>query len=193
MKNLILIFLIIGNIAFAQKNSKLDEMNGFKDIKLNSPISDYDGFKLNPDDFDLFGPEEKSYKYIGDDYQTIGDYKIYDLSVGTYKGRIDAIYITCECNKDLITVILELYGKEDFGFTLDSNEYKNGFFKTWMWDDSTEKVDLTLSYRRFNIFNDPDNPNVVVLKYESQIIRELREKIKNEKRRKKMNKAYDDF
>lgn len=82
--------------SFAQE-TELDRRNGFKDIKLASPIDSVKGATFKKD-IKHNGQEAKLYVIEHADYSSIGEVKINQIEARTYKGLI--YHITVLTDKD---------------------------------------------------------------------------------------------
>src|SRR6187399_2763123 len=90
----LLFCLLIATIGFAQE-TELDRRNGFKDIKLASPIDSVKGAVFKKD-FKEKHHTGKLYTIENPDYQTIGEVKIESIEVKTFKGLIYEISVITE-------------------------------------------------------------------------------------------------
>jgi hypothetical protein len=106
----ILSFLLILNSAFAQEN-EFDKRNGFKDIKLASPIDSVKGAKFKKDFKEKGHHPAKLYSIEHPDYQSIGEVKIEEIEVKTYKGLIYQILVITEKDTRLMKGMEAALGK----------------------------------------------------------------------------------
>lgn len=86
--------------AFAQE-TELDRRNGFKDIKLASPIDSIKGAKLKKD-YKENGYAVQLYTIDHPDYTTIGEVKIESIEAKAYKGLIYEIEVITEKDQRLM-------------------------------------------------------------------------------------------
>ena len=70
--------------CFSQNLSELDRRNGFKDIKLGSPIDSVKGFKLKKEFKERDEYPAKLYEVEHVDYEKIGEVKVYKVELKTY-------------------------------------------------------------------------------------------------------------
>ena len=165
---LTLAFLVFTCVVAYAQNPELDKRNGFKDIKLNSPVDSYEGLELKKSVEDKIFPEAQLYTPKKGFYETVGGQKIHSLTVKTYKGDIFEI-------KLIVTKDANLYKglKKNFGdpkFDLRKDEY--------YW--STKK--LRLSYASLS-------KSKIVMTYSSY---PMRAKLKEDKK-KEIEAIADDF
>ena len=79
--------LFFSGLVGAQSVEELDRRNGFKDIKMTSQITDYEGLEFKKEiDSDIF---PKVYQYVRKKgfYDTIGGIKVFDLEVNRSEER----------------------------------------------------------------------------------------------------------
>ncbi len=106
----ILSFLVILNCAFAQE-TEFDRRNGFKDIKLASPIDSVKGAKFKKDFKEKGHYPAKLYTIEHPDYKSIGEVKIERIEVKTYKSLIYQILVITEKDTRLMKGMEAALGK----------------------------------------------------------------------------------
>ncbi len=121
----ILFFLILqsSSILFsnAQTAAELDKRNGFKNIKMTSRITDYDGLELKKAiDSDVF---PRAYQYVPKNghYESIGSVKIFQLEVNTYDSAIYEIRVITEKDPNLYKGLKRAFGEPEFDYR--NNKY----------------------------------------------------------------------
>src|SRR5690242_19493633 len=87
-----LFFLFIINYGFAQE-TEIDRRNGFKDIKMASPIDSVKGAVFKKDIKEKGHHPAKLYTIENPEYQSIGEVKIESIEVKTFKGLIYEISV----------------------------------------------------------------------------------------------------
>jgi hypothetical protein len=90
--------------------TELDKRNGFKDIKLASPIDSVKGAKFKKDIKENSHPA-KIYTIEDPDYTSIGEVKINSIEVRTYKGLIYQIIVLTEKDTRLMKGMESALGK----------------------------------------------------------------------------------
>ena len=105
----LLVFFLLANYCFSQE-AEIDKRNGFKDIKMASPIDSVKGA--------VFKKEVKEKHHVAKlytiehpDYQTIGEVKIENIEVKTYKGLIYEISVITEKDTRLMKGMEKALGK----------------------------------------------------------------------------------
>lgn len=92
-----ILILFILNYSFAQE-AEIDKRNGFKDIKMASHIDSVKGAIFKKEIKEKGHHPASLYTIEHPDYQTIGEVKIEEIEVKTYKGLIYEILVVT--NKD---------------------------------------------------------------------------------------------
>jgi hypothetical protein len=100
----------------AQSVEELDRRNGFQDIKMATPVDNYEGLELKKDIEDEVFPEAQLYVAKKGFYENIGSLKIYDLEVKTYKGHIFQIRIVTEKDPNLYKGLKKIYGEPKYAY-----------------------------------------------------------------------------
>lgn len=94
-----LILLVTFNFTLSTaQETELDRRNGFKDIKMASPVDSVKGAKFKKDFKERGHHEAKLYIVEHPDYQSIGEVKINAIELKVYKGFIYEILVVT--NKD---------------------------------------------------------------------------------------------
>lgn len=106
----ILSCLFILSYSFAQE-TELDKRNGFKDIKLASPIDSVKGAIFKKDFKEKGHHPAKLYAIEHPDYQNIGEVKIERIEVKTYKSLIYEILVITEKDVRLMKGMESVLGK----------------------------------------------------------------------------------
>lgn len=95
--------------AFAQEN-ELDRRNGFKDIKMASPVDSIKG-AIFKKDIKHNGLDAKLYTIQHQDYSTIGEVKVNQIEARTYKGLIYQLNVITEKDTRLMKGMESALGK----------------------------------------------------------------------------------
>lgn len=164
----VILFLIISGNLLAQGSEELDRRNGFKDIKMASDVTAYEGLEYKKDIEDNVFPEAKLYTPKKGHYENIGSLKIYDLEVKVYKDSIFEIKVITEKDPNLYKGLKKAFGEPEFAYR--SNQY--------YWQSER----LKLSYSSHS-------NNRIEMVYRSY---EMNEKLKEEKKQ-VVEEIVDDF
>lgn len=167
MKLFLALMVVSCSIAFGQ-NAELDRRNGFKDIKLNSQVSTYEGLEFKRAMEDRIFPEVDLYLAKKGYYETIGGKKVHSLTVKAYKGDVFEIKVIVSKDPDLYKGLKKNFGNPKFDLRKDE----------YYW--STEK--LRLSYASLS-------KNKIVMTYWSFPVHQ---KLKDNKK-KEIEAIADDF
>ncbi len=155
--SLIILILTLTAPLFGQTVIELDQRNGFKDIKMNSSVLDYEGLEYKKDIADNYYPEAKLYVAKKGHYENIGSLKIYDLEVKTYRDSVFQIIVVTD--GDIYKGLKSAFGEPEFHY--------RSKFHYWMGEN------LRLSYTA-------PRKNRLELKYDSFLMREKLKKDKQE-------------
>ena len=143
LNSLFTAFIFIYGAAFAQEETELDRRNGFKDIKMASPIDSIKGAKFVKD-FKEKDSDAKLYVIEHPDYSTIGEVKIESIEVKAYKGLIYEIVVITEKDERLMKGMERALGKPIYNVRDES--YNWGGQKVGLKFRSQSKSQLALQY-----------------------------------------------
>lgn len=185
-------------VVYSQSITKLQDKNGFQDLKLGENISKYVDFKPIAE----CGIEnEKTWggrydlMYVGSKYKNIGELKILNVFINLYENRIREIDIRCEYNSILIHSTIANFGEPN-GWIYNDDKFESGKamygFMTW----ESKDVKLILYYK--NYYNKYDSksstiPDFMSLVYNSKLIEKEISSKKNFNNLKKIDKAANDY
>ena len=113
MRFLILFFLITFN-ASAQDTNELARRNGFKDIKLGSPVDSVKGAQFQKDFKELKEFEAKLYEVRNPAYEKIGEADVKGVELKTYKGLIYEIIVTTPKDPRIMRGLEKSFGKATY-------------------------------------------------------------------------------
>lgn len=104
--------LVISLFTFqaSGQETEIDKRNGFKDIKLATPIDSIKGAKFKKDFKEKEHPA-KAFTIEHPDYSTIGEVKIERIEVKTYKNLIYEILVITEKDERLMKGMEKALGK----------------------------------------------------------------------------------
>jgi hypothetical protein len=137
------LLVILSCSAFAQEN-EFDKRNGFKDIKLASPIDSIKGAKFKKDFKEKGHHPAKLYSIEHPDYQSIGEVIINQIEVKTYKGFIYQILVVTEKDTRLMKGMEAVLGKP--AYNVRDESYNWGGQKGGLKFKSHSKNQLELLY-----------------------------------------------
>ncbi len=110
MKPVFLLVLLFTAFNCLAQETELDRRNGFKDIKLASPIDSVKGAKFKKD-IKENGLPAQVYTIEHTDYTSIGEVKINSIEARAYKGLIYQIYVQTEKDTRLMKGMESALGK----------------------------------------------------------------------------------
>jgi len=124
LKLVVPVFLILSMRCFSQDIAELDERNGFKDIKLGSPIDSVAGYKLQKEFKEKDEFPAKLYSIDNPEYEKIGEVKVNKVELKTYKDLIYEIKVVANKDSRLMKALESLYGKADYDLKNDTYFWK---------------------------------------------------------------------
>ena len=160
MKHYAILFQIVFLASAASGQTELDRRNGFKDIKMVTPIDSIRGATFKKDIESTESQFLKLYEIKHPAYSNIGDVPVDQVEVVTYKGLVYEITVLTEKDPRLMRGMELALGRADF----------NVRDKTYSWGG--KNLSLTFS---------PFGKDQIQLKYHSHLITEMMKKDKEEK------------
>lgn len=126
MKSFIISFLliVINTGLWAQNTSELDRRNGFKDIKLGSPIDSVKDAVLKKEIMEQKMFPAKIYETKHPDYKTIGEVAVKKIELKTYKGLIYEINVFLPKDQRVMQGLEKSYGEATFSVRLHAYYWK---------------------------------------------------------------------
>jgi hypothetical protein len=117
--------LILFNACLqAQNTSELDRRNGFKDIKLGSPIDSVKDAVLKKDIIELKMFPAKIYETRHTDYKSIGEVAVQKLQLKTYKGLIYEINVYLPKDPRVMQGLEKSYGAATYSVRMHAYYWK---------------------------------------------------------------------
>ncbi|MTI22905.1 hypothetical protein E1176_17870 [Fulvivirga sp. RKSG066] len=140
-----LLFILLPTIVYGQGVEELEKRNGFKDIKLTSSVSAYEGLELKKDDvnIDETFPNSTLYTAKKGHYESIGKLKIYDLEVYAYKDSIYQINVVTEKDPNLYKGMKKLFGEPKYGYRSEVYYWSTDKLKLEYGSHSKNKIAMT--------------------------------------------------
>jgi hypothetical protein len=125
MKRLLLPFLLLGILhSLAQDVSELARRNGFKDIKLGSPIDSVKGAAFQKNLVELKEFEAKLYEVKNEFYKKIGDADVKSVELKAYKGLIYEIIVTTPKDPRIMRGLEKSYGKAAYNIRTENYAWR---------------------------------------------------------------------
>src|SRR5258707_13065703 len=122
-RSLILFSLITFN-ARAQDTNELARRNGFKDIKLGSPVDSVKGAQFQKDFKELKEFEAKLYEVRNPAYEKIGEADVKDVELKTYRGLIYEIIVTTPKDPRIMRRLEKSYGKATYNLRTENYAWR---------------------------------------------------------------------
>jgi hypothetical protein len=139
----LIVFFMMLNCAWAQEENEFDKRNGFKDIKLASPIDSIKGAKFKKE-YKEKGHEIKLYVINHPTYESIGEVKINLIEARTYKGLIYEILVITEKDPRLLKGMEAVLGQPLYNVRDETYQWIGK--KGWMKFKTHSKNELELFY-----------------------------------------------
>jgi len=139
----VVLLLISGLVVSGQGIEELDKRNGFKDIKLLSSASEYEGLELDKTEVDdeTF-PNTSIYNAKKGYYESIGNLKIHDLEVFAYKDSIYKIIVITEKDPKLYKGMKKLFGEPEYAYGTERYYWNTDKLKLAYSSHSRNKIEM---------------------------------------------------
>ena len=134
--------------AFSQQD-ELTKRNGFKDIKLGSPVDSIKGVKYKKDIKEKNEFPASLYEVDHPDYKRIGEVVVKKLELKTYKGLIYQIEVITAKDTRLMKGMEQLYGKPTYILPTDSYNWTSDSLSLTFKDHAKKEIRLT--YRSYPV------------------------------------------
>lgn len=145
----IVLLTLISSVSFSQGNSELAKRNGFKDIKLGLPIDSVRGFKLIKDILEKNEFPAQLYSVQDPAYEKIGEVKVREVELKTYKGLIYEIGVITDKDTRLMKGLEKAYGKPKYILPTDTYNWTADSLSLTFKDHSKKEIKLT--YRSYPV------------------------------------------
>jgi hypothetical protein len=146
---LILLLFPLAATILAQDISELDRRNGFKDLKLGSPIDSVRGAEFVKDIKEKNEFPAKLYRVDYQAYKSIGEVKVKEVEVRTYKDLVYEIVVITEKDTRLMKGMVKSFGEPKYILTTDSYNWITPNLSLTFNDHS--KKEIRLRYRCYPI------------------------------------------
>ena len=153
MKHLSILFTLLWCLITplqAQQNVELDKRNGFKDIKLGTPVDSIKGISLKGEVTNKEEQVSKVYTVDNPAYKKIGEVVVEDLELTAYKGLISIIRVVTTKDTRLMKGMEMALGKAEWD--LRNEQYFWRGQNLILTFKSAEKDKIELTYTSFPIF-----------------------------------------
>jgi hypothetical protein len=141
--------LFLLNIAQSQDLAELDRRNGFKDLKLGSPIDSVRGAAFKKDVKEKNEFPVKLYEVENNEYKSIGEVKVKKVEVKTYKDLVYEITVITQKDQRLMKGMEKSFGKPAYMTPTDTYNWNTKSLSLTFRDHS--KNELRLTYRCYPI------------------------------------------
>jgi hypothetical protein len=138
--------------SFAQDTNELERRKGFKDIKLESKISEIVGAEYKKDLKEKGEYPVKLYRVSNQEYESIGGIRVRSLELKVYNEKIYEIIVITDKDPRLMKSLEEAFGQASYNVRSDTY--------TWLAESlslaftSKSKKELELIYRSANIIKE---------------------------------------
>ena len=146
---LILLTLTVSATTLAQDIAELDRRNGFKDLKLGTPIDSVKGASFKKDIKEKNEFPVKLYEIQNPEYESIGEVKVKKVEVKTYKDLVYEIVVITNKDTRLMKGMERSFGKPTYILVTDTYNWKTDNLSLTFKDHS--KKELRLTYRCYPI------------------------------------------
>ena len=145
------LLLITGNLMLlrAQNVAELDRRNGFKTIKLGSPIDSVKGAVLKKAFLEKEEFLARLYETENAEYKAIGEVAVREIQLMTYKNLIYKIVVTAEKDPRLMRALEKSFGKAVYVLRTTSYSWKS---ETLSLTFLAHKNDIELTYRSYPVY-----------------------------------------
>ena len=152
--------MCISTGLWAQNTSELDRRNGFKDIKLGSPIDSVKGAEFKKDIMEQNIFPVKIYETKHPDYKSIGEVVVKKIELKVYKGLIYEINVFLSKDQRVMQGLEKSYGEATFSVRMHAYYWKAENLSLIFKGDS-KKIHLTYrSAPMLKMMNEDKNKKV---------------------------------
>ncbi len=138
-----LLFLFSFLTAAGQDISELPRRNGFKDIKLGSPVDSVKGASFKKDFTELKEFEAKLYEVKNPAYEKIGEAEVNGVELKVYKGLIYEIIVTTPKDPRIMRALEKLYGKATYSIRTEAYYWRVPEQISLVYKGNRKEVTLT--------------------------------------------------
>ena len=132
----------------SQDITELTKRNGFKDIKLGSPVDSIRGATFEKDIVELKEFDAKRYEVKNPAYERIGDAEVKSVELKTYKGLIYEIIVTTPKDPRIMRGLEKSYGKAIYNIRTETYNWHVPKQISLIYKGENKK-EVTLTYRSY--------------------------------------------
>lgn len=140
------LLLLIAYGAIGQDLAELDRRNGFKDLKLGTPIDSVQGATFKKDIKEKNEFPAKLYDVEREDFKTIGEVKVKRVEVKTYKDLVYEIVVITDKDTRLMKGMQKSFGKPVYILPTDTYNWKTDKLSLTFKDHARNELKLTYRY-----------------------------------------------
>lgn len=149
---LTLVLLLASFVCSAQnKIAELEKRNGFKDLKLGMQIDSVKGFKLKKEFKEKEEFDAKLYSVENPLYASIGEVKINNVEIKTYKDHVYQIHVVADKDPRLMKALESIYGIAEYDIKRETYFWKGQ--SLILKFRSFSRNQLELIYTSYLVFN----------------------------------------
>ncbi len=149
MKTLCYILVLISSVPLrGQDISELTRRNGFKDIKLGSPVDSVKGATFEKDIVELKEFEAKQYEVRNPAYEKIGEADVNSVELKAYKGLVYEIIVTTPKDPRIMRGLEKSYGKATYNIRTETYNW-HAHQQISLTYKGKNKKEVTLTYRSY--------------------------------------------
>ena len=144
-------FLVAFTSYFAAGSQDLAELirrNGFKDIKLGSPVDSVQGAIFEKDITELKEFEAKQYEVRNPAYEKIGEAEVKSVELKSYKGLIYEIIVTTPKDPRIMRGLEKSFGKATYNIRTETYNWHAPRQISLIYKGQNKK-EVTLTYRSY--------------------------------------------
>jgi hypothetical protein len=141
--------VLVTSVVFSQDIAELERRNGFKDLKLGTPIDSVRGAAFKKDVKEKNEFPTKLYAVENNDYKTIGEVKVKSVEVKTYKDIVYEIDVITHKDTRLMKGMMRSFGQPKYILTTDTYNWVGSNIGLTFKDHSRNEIKLT--YRCFSV------------------------------------------
>jgi hypothetical protein len=132
----------------SQDIGELVRRNGFKDIKLGSPVDSVKGATFDKDITELKEFEAKQYEVKNPAYEKIGEAEVKSVELKTYKGLIYEIIVTTPKDPRIMRGLEKSYGKATYNIRTETYNWHVPKQISLIYKGENKR-EVTLTYRSY--------------------------------------------
>ena len=145
------LLLVTGNLALAlaQNATELDRRNGFKTIRLASPIDSVKGATMKKEFMEKDEFPARLYETENPEYKSIGEVFVKEVKLMTYKNLIYRIIVTTDKDPRVMQALEKSFGKSVYVVRTNSYNWKAARLSLTF---TARKNNIELIYRSYPVF-----------------------------------------